>query len=473
MHAETRADPSVSPTALGWITALGVGLGLRLYHLTHSTFWVDEIGVWWAARQPTLGEALSVPKGHIMAMPLHYLQAWVALHLGLDGEWLRLPDALWSAASLYLAYRVACHYVDRRTATLTVWLLALSPTLIQYAQELRFYSGLIFFHLALVATGLNALRRGRHRDWLTMTLVGGVGSLFHVYVILGLAFIYAAALLNPAWRNDRQRWRGLLASSIGLLLIFGLAVRRLGAMPGYTVPLFLQQTLLPFVLGGIGAWPLYPLRGAGWIFYALWLALVLGGIGRALYRREWSVIAWVILSAAIVGVVVVMNAYRHYFLHSRQILFLTFWFSLIAGMGLATGLEWIDRVWRGAQARVGQPAFVLGVVVLGMSALPALAQYYTSQKTEVIGSQNALLAHWHPGEIVCVLPDYDIAVFRYYWWQMSVQDLQPCEEPQVRRDAGVRFVLAPPSYDFHDQFEVIYRPPENVLYPKILWMRRR
>lgn len=472
MHGEARADTPTDSSPLGWIAALVVGLGLRLYHLTSQTFWVDEIGVWLAARQPTLEGALSVARGHIMAMPLHYLQTWVAFHLGLNGEWLRLPDALWSTASLYLAYRVAGHLVNRRVATLTVWLLALSPTLVQYAQELRFYSGMVFFHLALVAAGLNALRRGRRRDWLSMILVGAVGSLFHVYVILGLAFVYAAALLNPQWRNDRQRWRGLLASSIGLLSIFALIAWCFGAVPGYTVPLFAYQTLLQFVLGGLGAWPLYPLQGAGWIFYGQWLALGLLGIGLALYRRAWRVIVWVLLVAGIASGVVLMNAYRHYFLHSRQILFLTFWFALLAGMGLAAVLEWIERRWLHLPAPGNRLVFVLAVVGLGICALPALAPYYASHKTEVVDTRAALLAHWRPGETICVLPDFDIAVYRYYWWQMPVQDLRACEEEQVRRDPGVRFVLAPPSYDFREQYEVIYRPPWNVIYPKVLWMRR-
>jgi len=63
MHGEARADTPTDSSPLGWIAALVVGLGLRLYHLTSQTFWVDEIGVWLAARQPTLQGALSVARG--------------------------------------------------------------------------------------------------------------------------------------------------------------------------------------------------------------------------------------------------------------------------------------------------------------------------------------------------------------------------------------------------------------------------
>ncbi len=285
MPAE-RPLPESPLHAFAVAAALLVGLGLRLYHLTAQPFWVDEAGVWWASVQPTLPEALAVAKGHVMAMPLHYAQVWLAARLGLNGEGLRLPDALWGTAGLYLGYRLARHYADRRTALLTIWWLALSPTLIMYAQELRFYAALVFFYLAVILAGLNALQTGHTRAWLLFYLVGTIGLLFHIYTILGLGVVWGEVLRRRLWAQDRRAWRYVLLGTIGLSLGLAGGAVAFGSVPGYSVPLFARYTLAEFLLGGLGVMPLYPLQAWGGLFFILLGLAALAGLILALRRRE-------------------------------------------------------------------------------------------------------------------------------------------------------------------------------------------
>jgi len=462
-----RLQSESSLHAFGVAAALLVGLGLRLYHLTAQPFWVDEIGVWWASVQSTLGEALGVAKGHVMAMPLHYAQVWLAARLGLSGEGLRLPDALWGTASLYLGYRLARRYADRRTALLTIWLLALSPTLIMYSQELRFYAALVFFYLAVILAGLNALQTGRTRAWLCFYLVGIIGLLFHIYTILGLGVVWGEALRRRLWAQDRRAWRFLLLGTIGLALGLAGGLVYFGGVPGYRVPLFAHTTLVPFLLGGMGVMPLYPLQGWGWLYFILFGFAALAGLILALRRREGALLSALGINLLAVGLIVAMNAYRHYFIHSRQILFLTFWAALLAARGIAVVFTRVERRW----PRAGWLTAV-AVLVVGLSAAPALVQYYALHKTPVHVLHPVLAGLWQPGEGICVIPDYDVGVFWYYWQDDLGRATRPCTISSALQDETVRYVLADPGLNPGESFRVYQPSPWNTLYPKTLWVRR-
>lgn len=453
--------------AFGVAAALLVGLGLRLYHLTTQPFWVDEIGVWWASVQSTLGEALGVAKGHVMAMPLHYAQVWLAARLGLSGEGLRLPDALWGTASLYLGYRLARHYADRRTALLTTWLLALSPTLIVYSQELRFYAALVFFYLAVILAGLNALQTGCARAWLFLYLVGTIGLLFHLYTILGLGVVWSEAFRRRLWAQDRRGWRYLLLGSIGLSLGLAGGAVAFGRVPGYSVPLFARDTWAEFLLGGLGIMPLYPLQGWGWSYVILCGFAALIGLILALRQREGALLSALGVNLLAVGLIVAMNAYRHYFIHSRQILFLTFWAALLAARGIAAVLTQVECRW----PRAGWLTAV-ALLVVGLSAAPALGQYYSLHKTPVRDLHPVLAGLWQPGESICVIPDYDVGVFWYYWQDDLGRATRPCTVSSAQQDGTVRYVLADPGLNLGEPFRVYQPSPWNTLYPKTLWVRR-
>lgn len=453
--------------AFGPLTVLLVGLGLRLYRLPTQPFWVDEIGVWSASIQPDLAGALAVAKGHVMAMPLHYLQTWLVARLGLSGEWLRLPDALWGTASIYLGYGLARHYADRRTALLTAGLLALSPTLIMYSQELRFYATLVFFYLAVVLAGLNALQTGHARAWLVFTLIGVIGLLFHIYTIFGLGAVWSEALRRRLWARDRRAWRFLLLSTIGLTLGLAGSALYFGGVPGYRVPLFAQTTLVTFLLGGMGILPLFPLQGWGWLWFVLVALAALGGLVIVVRERGGGLLSALGLNLLAVGLIVAMNAYRHYFLHSRQILFLTFWTALLAARGISAALSWMEC----HRQRVG-PLTAVALLVVGWSAVPTLVQYYTLHKNPVRDLEPVLAGLWQPGEGICVIPDYDTVVFWYYWQNNLGRAIRPCTASSARQDLAVRFVLADPGLDLSDTFIRSDQSPWNTLYPKTLWVRR-
>lgn len=460
------------PEVLGLMLLFVAGLGLRLYRLAVPAMWIDEIGVLEAASQPAWQQAVAVAKGHIMGMPLHYLQTWAAAQLGLHNEWLRLPDALWGSLTILLGYRLAKFYVEKPAALITAALIATSPLLIRYSQELRFYAALYFFYLLLIFSALQALEKRGWLRWLAVTLIGMTGILFHIYTITALVFVYAALLTRPQWRSLRNL-RSLLTVTILLLGFFGWAAVEFGSVPGYRTPLFALEKPLNFVLRGLGLAPIHSPRGATLLYYLLLVIGFAAGVAGALKARRTALLIPLLAGLALIAVILGMNWYRHYFVHSRQIYYLSYWVYLLAAAGLCSLFGRLAR--RLSFLQKNQTRFAVGgtILILALCSLPALLQYYHAERSITKSGYAPLLEHWQAGDWICVIPDFDAFVFQTYWKEALGPWLLSCDHKEIFQNPQVKFVIASEEMDFSPAFREIYRPPADTFYPKRIWMREK
>ena len=197
--------------------ALLLGVVLRLYHLTASGFWVDEIITLDAVRV-----VREVSAGHLLR-DLHGPLYTAALALGaeaLSGERLRLISALAGALAVLPVHAWARRVSGERSAALVAWLAALSPFAVWYSQELRNYS----FVLLLAASCLWAAERWRERGtprWGDFALFVGIAwlgllaNLTFALLLLGLAVALLVAV--PGRRRRQAAWLGLAALLLALL----------------------------------------------------------------------------------------------------------------------------------------------------------------------------------------------------------------------------------------------------------------
>lgn len=134
-----------------WLVLCGLAelvfVALRLWRLTDSCLWFDEIFSLHAARHDWRA-MLRFVAGDVIHPPLFYvlLKAWTTFGGGESLAWLRLLPALISVATI--APFVSLCRALRLTAsetTLALTLMAFNGYLIKYAQELRMYSLLLFF----------------------------------------------------------------------------------------------------------------------------------------------------------------------------------------------------------------------------------------------------------------------------------------------------------------------------------------
>lgn len=189
--------------------------GLRLFHLAHQGFWLDEVSTVNTVRSavPSLTMSDSTP-------PLYYMiMSWWMRAVPESEAAARLPSALFGIAAVPLLFFLGRRLFGTRAGLIAALLLAASPFHVHYSQEARAYSLMVmlvlFSWLALVRM-LDRESVPRLAAWVAAT---SLMLLSHNYA----AFIVAAQVVFIlAWGRRHgiriRRWIigiglvGLLAS---------------------------------------------------------------------------------------------------------------------------------------------------------------------------------------------------------------------------------------------------------------------
>jgi 4-amino-4-deoxy-L-arabinose transferase-like glycosyltransferase len=123
---------------------VSAALMLRLVRIGSQSLWVDELF--------TLGKSVPKPGLDIwdylkynLQGPVHSFVVYCVHFLSTGDAWLRLPSAFAGAAAVYYLYRWVEVWLGKSVARWAAVLLAVHPLHIQYSQELRAYSFLVFF----------------------------------------------------------------------------------------------------------------------------------------------------------------------------------------------------------------------------------------------------------------------------------------------------------------------------------------
>jgi Dolichyl-phosphate-mannose-protein mannosyltransferase len=407
-----------------WLMAiLLMGAGLRLYHLGYTSFWVDEAGVAYAARMKTLPEMLQVVRSHVMAMPLDYLVVWLIGRFNTQEAVMRLPAAMWGILSLAVAYRLYRRFLSAPLALLGLLALALSPLHIQYSQELRFYSSLVFFYLISTLLLWDALQQPTMRRWTLFLIIHIIGIYFHPYVLFalvnGLTWMAFPPKKGPEAQILRTRF---LACAIGSLLAFLTGYRTFSGGNFFQIPLMVFEPSpatalaigldwLPFATGAPGlSW--------GWGF--LCATLEITGMLVTLRRTPRGPLAGLFYSLVLqIGAVIGSDLAGHYFFAPRQFLMLLPGLCLFAGIGIWEVTEWVAN-WLKKTARETDAAairqMVLSVSVLAMllASQPAIALYQQDDKGNSRAISEQIVQAWQPGDTVLITPGVDGFVYQYY-----------------------------------------------------------
>lgn len=197
--------PLAGRTAMVALITL-LGLGLRLIRLDAQPLWFDEgYSVFFATRDLSAMLARTAVDIH---PPLYYalLQEWLAA-MGRFPVTLRLFSVFAGTLTIPVAFRVACQLVSPRVAVLATLLLAISPFLAFYSQEVRMYALLTLCVMVSLALVLAILRRnlacpGAPVSW---GLWGGLTTATAAVVLIEYlgAFAVISEIILVLW----VRWR--------------------------------------------------------------------------------------------------------------------------------------------------------------------------------------------------------------------------------------------------------------------------
>lgn len=220
-----------------WIICL-VALFTRTWRLNYHSIWFDEaVTLQWAGSDPLFIWQKTFPlledkHPPIYYLALHYWQVVMAwLGLAQSDAALRLFGALLGVVTVWAIMRLATVMSGRTVGLLTGLLVALSPLLVWYSQELRMFqpaaTGLTVGALALWQAWFAPTIR-RQLLWWLLYIVATAAAL---YSYLFSAFLLPAAgltLLYLLWNAPQpDRWqrfgRGVIALGITGLLFLPLA----------------------------------------------------------------------------------------------------------------------------------------------------------------------------------------------------------------------------------------------------------
>ena len=184
-------------TSIGWrwglLLVLLVACVLRLYHLGYQALWHNEAVSVAESMQP-MGEMLEGVLRNETTPPLYFVLLHGCLDVfGIGDFQARLLSAVFGILTVAVTYLLGCYLFDRRTGLLAAWLVTLSQLAVQFSQEARCYSQLLFLSTCASSLFILALHKRSAWAWWGFVSVSVLMLYTHYYGIftLGVLLVYA------------------------------------------------------------------------------------------------------------------------------------------------------------------------------------------------------------------------------------------------------------------------------------------
>jgi len=431
----------LKPETGAFILVLIAAAVLRFCDLTEN-FHLDDY--WDVVRaRPPLPELLTklMVREDYLEPPLSHLVVKFT-RLCSESEWVtRLPSVLASIGGVGLVYLLGRRLFNPAVGLMAAAIIAVAPSDIRYAQDVRFWSAVSAVHLASLVLLVWALQRNESRLWVAYSIVlllgfclnpimpiamavqAGFGlvlvlvkaryglqaetlpiswvSLRRLLVVIGPAFLALVAFLVVYWL--RQGWPGKHHGPIEYDLT-----------PN---PAFFHETANWLFTNGSGTSPLV------WLFYAL---IAIGLVG-SVKKRQLVPLLLTGYALAFLPILMILSRWLDTYLATRRIVFLLPLFAVAAAVGIQYLAEWVSSLakqWRfiastekERMARVAGRAVLVAttVLVVGLSVPPTLS-YYESERTNYRGVGEFLRDNVAPSDVVVLAPTHQEGrwVIRYY-----------------------------------------------------------
>jgi len=420
-------EPKATWGALLAITL--VAFLLRAPHLDTQSLWRDEVDVIRLANEllpqsPVVElRALLVPLVRRLTQtgyngPLYFflMRGWMNL-VG-DSEFaLRYPALCCGVLAAPLAYRVGRRLVGLPAAVMAALLIAISPYLIWYSQDVKMYALVTALTLLGLTCLLDALVTGKLRWWGGFVLFASLSLYVHILSALMMP-VYLAAFLLARPLPAREWRRGLLAFGLLTLPYLPLLV--------WQLPLFLNSydTGHPFYPIDRMMSLLYNLYARGvamvgsWVVVAGFVFAMLGGLFLSVSesRRSTSVnkhipepggnrwrlflVIWLLLPVLLVYLI----SLRAPVFEPRYLIYIAPAFYLLTGLGVV------------ALSRQSWAAAGLALaVVLSFSLLGVWVQATAPIKSDFRAAANYITIHRQSNMPIMFQMPYIRHTFDYYF----------------------------------------------------------
>ncbi len=194
-----------------------VGLTLRLYNLGSRSLWFDEADV--VLDSVKVSDSLKILK---LYNPVIFYKIFIFYWRHADAyihEWLlRVPSVIFAMAAIFLLYKLTrLLFNNTRIATISAFLLSISPLHIYYSQELSAYSLLLFIILAAIYS-LTKLARSNNISWVFIYIISNIISIY-THPIMWWAFLMQNIIVIIQINNFRPALKRLILGNLVIILL--------------------------------------------------------------------------------------------------------------------------------------------------------------------------------------------------------------------------------------------------------------
>ncbi|MCZ7525076.1 MAG: glycosyltransferase family 39 protein [Acidimicrobiia bacterium] len=190
---------------------------LGLAWLGDKSFWIDEAYTWSTVSRG-FGDLVELMLDSEANAALHSLLLLGWVRVGDSEVVLRLPSVLFAVLSVPAVYLLARRLFDERTGLIAGFLVAVSATMVEFAQEARSYTLVVLFAALSGAFLAAELREPTRRTWWGWVVASTLLLYAHVYgAFVLLAQAVSLLFLPPA----ALRWRRLLGAGAAVAVAAG------------------------------------------------------------------------------------------------------------------------------------------------------------------------------------------------------------------------------------------------------------
>ncbi|HEX8974490.1 MAG TPA: glycosyltransferase family 39 protein [Patescibacteria group bacterium] len=183
-----------------------LAIAIRFTGLVRRDFWYDEAFTGVAVKE-SFSNMLNMIINDVHP-PLYYLVLKIfAYFFNYSVFGIRLFSAIFGVLAVWAIYLVAKEMFGRKAALWASFVTTVSPFAIQYSQEARMYSMLVFLILMATYFFMRALRTGERKFFLLWGLFMGLSMMTH-YMGIIFSVTYFAAYLIWAYFENRHHYEG-------------------------------------------------------------------------------------------------------------------------------------------------------------------------------------------------------------------------------------------------------------------------
>lgn len=413
-----------------WLIALVtvLALALRLFRLD-SELWLDEITtIAFYSPMPTL----HVVTGFVSANNhlLNTLLMKLAIAFFGEQEWaVRLPSALFGAATIPVFYWVSRLIFSQRSSLFAALLLAVSYHHIFYSQNVRGYSMQVFFTTLSCGLFVKGLQEDRLRIWILYV----AAMFFNMASLLNSSFVFAAHILvgGLVLLLIKRRGDSPFPQMYRLIAVFGVTGFLVFQLYASFIPqayVYAQTTwsdpasgYSPFsiefaaeMIRGISAG-----FGTSLILVAFPFAAIVAIIGFVvLFKRNWILTSSLALPIILTVALLILNGLNV----APRFLLIAFPIAILV---VVQGIDSIARfIAQKFSQKPGALAakFATAVVFSGcLVSLYSLRRYYSVPKQSYRTSLNYIVENRQPGEIILAV-HHTTGGYRFYAGEFNLEE---------------------------------------------------